>query len=146
VCDTTSSFFGNGKQLVYKTLKDAASDFHDLDNLRDPDKDVAISCSSWFVTRLYDQKSFASSHQNINKLRVKLATQVGMQVWLDYHLQKRRFVSIFFVPHSRPKFGMLPVWQNHLCLHQWNTDGELSRILCIQSTLKETCQQNFSVI
>jgi hypothetical protein len=53
---------------VYKTLKDAASDFHDLDNLRDPDKDVAISCSSWFVTRLYDQKSFASSHQNINKL------------------------------------------------------------------------------
>jgi hypothetical protein len=48
-----------------------------------------------------------------------------MQVWLDYHLQKRRFVSIFFVPHSRPKFGILPVWQNHLCLHQWNTDGEL---------------------
>jgi hypothetical protein len=44
---------------------------------------------------------------------------------------------------SRPKFGILPVWQNHLCLHQWNTDGELSRILCIQSTLKETCQQNF---
>ena len=26
-----------------------------------------------------------------------------MQVWLDYHLQKRRFVSIFFVPHYRPK-------------------------------------------
>jgi hypothetical protein len=35
---------------------------------------------------------------------------VGMQVWLDYHLQKRRFVSIFFVPHYRPKFGMLFVW------------------------------------
>ena len=60
--------------------------------------------------------------------------QVGMQV------------SIFFVPHARPKFGILPVWQNPLCLHQWNTDGELSRILCIQSTLKETCQQNFPVI
>jgi hypothetical protein len=44
------------------------------------------------------------------------------------------------VPHSRPKFGIFPVWQNHLCLHQWNMDGELSRILCIQSTLKETCQ------
>jgi hypothetical protein len=54
-----------------------------------------------------------------------------------YMLQKRRFVSIFFVPHSRPKFGMLPVWQNHLCFHQWNTDGELSMILCIQSTLKK---------
>jgi hypothetical protein len=26
---------------VYKILKDAASDFHDLDNLGDPDKDVA---------------------------------------------------------------------------------------------------------
>ena len=55
-------------------------------------------------------------------------------------------VSIFFVPHARSKFGILPVWQNPLCLHQWNTNGELSRILCIQSTLKETCQQNFSVI
>jgi hypothetical protein len=26
-CNTTSSFFGNGKRLVYKILKDAASDF-----------------------------------------------------------------------------------------------------------------------
>jgi hypothetical protein len=59
---------------MYKILKDAAPDFHDLDNLGDPEKDVAISCSSRFVARLYDQKSFASSHQNINKLRVKLAT------------------------------------------------------------------------
>jgi hypothetical protein len=65
------------------------------------------------------------------------AISVGMQVWLDYHLQKRRFISIFFVPHSRPKLGMLPVWQNHLCLHQWNTDGELSRILCSLATNPE---------
>jgi hypothetical protein len=42
-CNTTSSFFGN-------------------------DKDVAISCSSRFVARLYDKKSCASSHHNINKL------------------------------------------------------------------------------
>ena len=74
-CNTTSSFFGNGKKLVYTILKDAASDIHDLDNLGDPDKDVAISCSSRFVARLYDQKKyFASSHHNINKLQVKLAT------------------------------------------------------------------------
>jgi hypothetical protein len=74
-CDTTSSFFGIGKTSVYKILKDAAPDFHDLDNLGDPDKDVAISCSSRFVARLYDQKkSFASSHHNINKLQVELAT------------------------------------------------------------------------
>jgi hypothetical protein len=59
---------------VYKILKDAASDFQDLDNLGDRDKDVAISCSSRFVARLYDKKSCASSHHNINKLRVKLAT------------------------------------------------------------------------
>ena len=51
---------------MYKILKDAASDFHDLDNLEDPDKDVASSCSSRFVARLYDQKYFASSHHNIN--------------------------------------------------------------------------------
>jgi hypothetical protein len=70
-----SSFFEIGKKLVYKILKDAAPDFHDLGNLGDPDKDVAFSCSFRFVARLYDQKkSFASSHHNINKLRVKLAT------------------------------------------------------------------------
>jgi hypothetical protein len=65
-CNTTSSFFGNGKWLVYKKLKDAASDFHDLDNLGDSDKDVAISCSSRFVARLCDQKSFAYSHHSID--------------------------------------------------------------------------------
>jgi hypothetical protein len=37
VCNTTSTFFGNGKKLVYKILKDAASDIHDLDNLGDPE-------------------------------------------------------------------------------------------------------------
>jgi hypothetical protein len=43
--------------------------------LGDPDKDAAISCSSGFVARLYDQKkSFAPSHHNTKKLRVKLAT------------------------------------------------------------------------
>jgi hypothetical protein len=53
-----------------------APDFHDLDNLGDPDKDVAISCSSPSVARLYDQKKyFATSHHNINKLQVKLATR-----------------------------------------------------------------------
>ena len=60
---------------MYKILKDAAPYVNDLDSLGDPDKDVAISCSTRFVGRLYDQKkSFASSHHNINKLRVKNAT------------------------------------------------------------------------
>ena len=35
---------------------------------------IQTICSSRFVARLYDQKSFASSHHNINRLRVKLAT------------------------------------------------------------------------
>ena len=77
-CDTTSSFFGIGKKSVYKILKDAAPDFHDVGNLGDPDKDVAFSCSSRFVARLYDQKKyFASSHHNINKLRVKSEYKSG---------------------------------------------------------------------
>jgi hypothetical protein len=54
-CNTTSSFFGNGKKLVYKILKDAASDFHDLDNLGDRDKDIAISCSSREQSHLYQR-------------------------------------------------------------------------------------------
>jgi hypothetical protein len=130
---------------VYKILQDAASDFHDLDNLGDPDKNVAISCSSRFVARLYDRKSFASSHHNINKLRVKLATSRDAslvrlppsEAALRQHILRASFQT---------KFGILPFWQNHICLHQWNTDGGLSMILCNQSTLKETCQQNFSVI
>ena len=35
---------------------------------------LLFHASSRFVARLYDQKSFAFSHHNINKLRVKLAT------------------------------------------------------------------------
>ncbi|CAC5359891.1 unnamed protein product [Mytilus coruscus] len=74
-CDTTSSLFGICKKSVYKVLKDAVLDFSDLDNLGDSDRETAISCSRRFVARLYDQKkNYASCHQDINKLRVKLAT------------------------------------------------------------------------
>jgi hypothetical protein len=59
----------NTEMSVYKILKDAAPDFHDLGNLGDPDKDDAFSCSLRFVARLYDQKkSFASSHHNMKNL------------------------------------------------------------------------------
>jgi hypothetical protein len=54
---------------VYKILKDAATDFHDLDNLGDPDKDVAISCSSRFVARLYDQKKSFECHTQREHVR-----------------------------------------------------------------------------
>jgi hypothetical protein len=113
----------------YKILKDAAPDFHDLGNLGDPDKDDAFSCSLRFVARLYDQKkSFASSHHNINKLRVKLVTGRDAslvrlppsEAALRQHILRASFQT---------KFGILPVWQNHICLHQWNTDGELSLVI-----------------
>jgi hypothetical protein len=57
-----------------KILKDAASDVHDLDNLGDPDKDFAISCSSRFVARLYDQRSFAF---------VDTSNVFCMDIWMD---------------------------------------------------------------
>jgi hypothetical protein len=69
---------------VYKILKDSAPDIHDLDNLRDPDQDVAISCSSRFVARLYDQKkSVASSPYSIGEGRGDFARQEAYQtlVW-----------------------------------------------------------------
>jgi hypothetical protein len=123
---------------VYKILK--APDFHDLDNLGDPDKDVAISCSLRFVARLYDQrKSFASSHHNINKLQVKLAAS------RDASLVRLPPSEAALCQHILCASLQTKVW-HAFCLHQWNTGGELSRILCIQSTLKEACQQNFSVI
>jgi hypothetical protein len=89
---------------VYKILKDAASDFHDLDNLGDPDKDVAISCSSRFVARLCDQKSFASSHHNINKLRVKLATvRDASLVRLPALHKHRTFLHCDFTLHEHTR-------------------------------------------
>ena len=82
----------NGKRLVYKILKDAASDFHD--NLWAPDKNVAISCSSRFVARLYVHKSFASSHHNINKLTGRDASLVRLppsEAALRQHILRASF-------------------------------------------------------
>ena len=143
-CNTISSFFGIDKRSVYKILK--APDFNDLDNLGDPDKDVAISCSSWFVARLYDQqKSCASSHHNINKLQVKLDTS------RDASLVRLLPSEAVLCQHIFCASLQTKVW-HAFCLVKsplpspMEYDGELSRILCIQSTLKETCQQNFSMI
>jgi hypothetical protein len=54
------------KKSVDKILK--APDFHDLDNLGDPEKDVAISCSSRFVARLYDQKKYKNKYREQSHL------------------------------------------------------------------------------
>ena len=145
-CNTTSSFFGNGKKLVYKILKDAASDFHDLDNLGDPDKDVAISCSSRFVARLYDQKkSCASSHHNINKLQVKLATS------RDASLVRLPPSEAALRQHILRASFQTKVWHSS-CLakpplpspmeYGWQT----VKYSLHPVYFEETCQQNFSVI
>jgi hypothetical protein len=40
-----------------------------------------------------------------------------MQVWLDYHLQKRRFVSMFFVPYEWMFLHDSDPWQEHKSVH-----------------------------
>jgi hypothetical protein len=47
---------------VYKILKDAASDFHDLNNLGDPDKDVAGPTVHWCLSSAYKNKYREQSH------------------------------------------------------------------------------------
>lgn len=73
--DTTSSLTDAIPYSKPKCRAEPSRRSYAFDNLEDSDKNVAISCSSRFVARFYDQKKyFASSHHNINKLRVKLAT------------------------------------------------------------------------
>ena len=157
-CNTISSFFGNGKKLVYKILKDATSDFHDLDNLGDPDKDVAISCSSRFVARLYDQKSFASSHHNINNLRVKLATSRDAslvrlppsEAALRQHILRASFqtkvwhTSCLAKPplHSPMEYGWRTVKDSlHLVYFEGNMSAEFLRDLACSCKGKSQCQK-----
>jgi hypothetical protein len=91
----------------------AFPDFHDLGNLGDPDKDDAFSCSLRFVARLYDQKkSFASSHHNINKLRVKLVTgrDASLVTLPPSEAALRQYILRASLHDSDP-------WQEHKSVH-----------------------------
>ena len=60
---------------MLKVLKETADYFKDIEKLGNSDKDEAFTCSRKLVARLYDQrKHFQTSHHDMNKLRVKVAT------------------------------------------------------------------------
>jgi hypothetical protein len=89
--------------------------------------DSSLSCSSRFVARLYDQKSFASSHHNINKLRVKLATGrdaslVACAPGRTLHvISEREEHSSWIGKNLRPSLTLLtfPIWSHSsLVSHQ----------------------------
>ena len=63
---------------MLKTLKDNIDDFADLNKLCLLDSESSIDVSRNFVARLYDQKGkMKSAHDNLNRLRVKEAGQIG---------------------------------------------------------------------
>ncbi|CAC5420517.1 unnamed protein product [Mytilus coruscus] len=141
--DTTSSLFGIGKKSVYKVLKDAVLDFSDLNNLGDSDTETAILCSRRFVARLYDQKKkYASCHQDINKLRVKLATSK------DSSLVRLPPSEAALRQHILRASFQTKIWHDS-CLAKPPLPSPLEyewksfKVHCILSTLKETCQQIF---
>ncbi|CAG2210242.1 unnamed protein product [Mytilus edulis] len=74
-CDTTSAIFGFGKKTVFKLIRKFPSKFTNLQNFDTIDFSTSLSASRELISSLYDPKDkFASSHVDLNKLRVKLAT------------------------------------------------------------------------
>jgi hypothetical protein len=52
-CDTTSSFFGVGKKIIYKVLKDSQKEFVDLSQIScdDIETSVAVDPSAFLFTQ-----------------------------------------------------------------------------------------------
>ncbi|CAG2215718.1 unnamed protein product [Mytilus edulis] len=74
-CDTTSAIFGFGKKTVFKLIRKSPSKFTNLQNFDKIDFSTLLSAARELISSLYDPKDkFASSHVDLNKLRVKLAT------------------------------------------------------------------------
>ncbi|CAC5392772.1 unnamed protein product [Mytilus coruscus] len=74
-CDTTSAIFGFGKKTVFKLITKSPSKFTNLQNFDKIDFPTSLSEARELISSLYDPKDkFASSHVDLNKLRVKLAT------------------------------------------------------------------------
>ncbi|CAG2243524.1 unnamed protein product [Mytilus edulis] len=74
-CDTTSAIFGFGKKTVFKLIRKSPSKFTNLQNFDKIDFSTLLSSARELISSLYDPKDkFASSHVDLNKLRVKLAT------------------------------------------------------------------------
>ncbi|CAG2224249.1 unnamed protein product [Mytilus edulis] len=77
-CDTTSAIFGFGKKTVFKLIRKSPSKFTNLQNFDKIDFSTSLSAARELISSFYDPKDmkdkFASSHVDLNKLRVKLAT------------------------------------------------------------------------
>ncbi|CAC5356831.1 unnamed protein product [Mytilus coruscus] len=74
-CDSTSAIFGFGKKTVFKLIRKSPSKFTNLQNFDKIDFFTSLSAARELISSLYDPKDkFASSHVDLNKLRVKLAT------------------------------------------------------------------------
>ncbi|CAG2201714.1 unnamed protein product [Mytilus edulis] len=74
-CDTTSAIFGFGKKTVFKLIRKSPSKFTNLQNFDKIDFSTSLSAARELISSLYDpEDKFASSHVDLNKLRVKLAT------------------------------------------------------------------------
>ena len=74
-CDTTSAIIGFGKKTVFKLIRKSPSKFTNLQNFDKIAFSTSLSAAIELISSLYDLKEkFASSHVDLNKLRVKLVT------------------------------------------------------------------------
>ena len=76
-CDSTSVFFGIGKNSVYKTISEKGVDsFAELVFLGGDDENTSIVGARKFIASLYDCKGKEKeAHSNMNVLRAKLAAK-----------------------------------------------------------------------
>ncbi|CAG2239892.1 unnamed protein product [Mytilus edulis] len=132
-CDTTSAIFGFGKKTVFKLIRKFPSKFTNLQNFDTIDFSTSLSASRELISSLYDPKDkFASSHVDLNKLRVKLATC--------------KDTSLLRLPPSEPafkehvlrsikrKFGCPHISITQILCLLMNTDGKRVHMARIQST------------
>ena len=74
-CDTTSSLFRIGKKSVFRLLRNCPEQYTELAKVGDVDSSAGLNAARKLIASLYDlKKKFVSCHENLNKLRVKLAT------------------------------------------------------------------------
>jgi hypothetical protein len=85
----------NWKKLVFKWLRNSPEQYSELAKVGDVDSSAVLNAARKLITSLYDlKKNFFSCHENLNKLRVKLAT-CKEQIWFDYHQVNHPFISMY---------------------------------------------------